>query len=190
MGELWPVPPVPGWSSFFNLLTLTSSGLIHHNDSMDRLIPRGFLHFNRADVQIPKYTWDLRARKCSTLEVGGEARRWQMCGGGCSLSLWHDTSPLCVRGCLASITEYLVSGGDQIIALFFIPSPPPPSPRTQQPIISKSGGIFANLILIFQIFLLTNEQGLRHLVSINTLTSTHITSARQINPKIMFLSTA
>ena len=22
---------------------------------MDRLIPRGFLHFNRADVQIPKY---------------------------------------------------------------------------------------------------------------------------------------
>ena len=98
-------------------------------------------------------------------------------------------SPVC-GGCLASITEYLVSGGDQIIALFFIPSPPPPSPRTQQPIISKSGGIFANLILIFQIFLLTNEQGLRHLVSINTLTSTHITSARQINPKIMFLSTA
>ena len=41
-------------------------------------------------------------------------------------------------GCLASITEYLVSGGDQIIAVFFIPSPPLSSPRTQQPIISKS----------------------------------------------------
>ena len=84
-------------------------------------------------------------------------------------------SPVC-GGCLPSITEYLVSGGDQIIAVFFIPPPPPPSPRTQHPIISKSRGIFANLILIFQIFLLTNEQGLRHLVSINTLTSTHITS--------------
>ena len=58
----------------------------------------------------------------------------------------------------------------------FYSSPTPSSPRTQHPIISKSRGIFANLILIFQIFLLTNEQGLRHLVSINTLTSTHIIS--------------
>ena len=131
-----------------------------------------------------------RGRECGTLKVvEGWLWLWQMCGGGSSLSLWHDTSPLCVRGCLASITEYLVSGGDQIIAVFFILSPPLSSPRTQQPIISKSRGIFANLILIFQIFLLTNEQGLRHLVSINTLTSTHITPARQINPKIMFLST-
>ena len=60
---LWELWPVPGWSSFFNLLTLTSSGLIQHNDSMDRLIPRGFLHFNRADVQIPKYTWDRERRE-------------------------------------------------------------------------------------------------------------------------------
>ena len=187
MGELWAVP---GWSSFFNLLTLTSSGLIHHNDSMDRLIPRGFLHFNRADVQIPKYTWDRERERvwniegCWRLAVTVTDVRRRIF----PVIMTRYKSLVCV-GCLASITEYLVSGGDQIIAVFFIPSPPLSSPRTQQPIISKSWGIFANLILIFQIFLLTNEQGLRHLVSINTLTSTHITSARQINPKIMFLST-
>ena len=153
--------PVPGLSSFSNLLAVTSPVLIHHNDSMDRLSSYQeraayFLHSHWADVQIsPRILERERERE--------RERVSQMCGGGRSLSLWQDNSPQCL-GC---ITEYLVSGGGQIIAVFFI-SPSPPSP-TKQPIISRSRGISANLIPIFQIFLMTNEKGLRHLVSIKTL---------------------
>ena len=119
---------------------------------------RGLLTSYTPTEQMSKYLPEyLRERERERERVS------QMCGGGRSLSLWQDNSPQCL-GC---ITEYLVSGGGQIIAVFFI-SPSPPSP-TKQPIISRSRGISANLIPIFQIFLMTNEKGLRHLVSIKTL---------------------
>ena len=157
LGELWPVP---GWSSFSNLLTLTSSVVIQHNDSMVGLYQGGSY---TSTEQMSKYP-NILERECWCV---GSMVVSQMCGGGWgvfSLSLWHDNSPQCL-GC---ITEYLVSGGGQIIAVFFISPSPPPSP-TKQPIISRSRGISANLIPIFQIFLMTNEKGLRHLVSIKTL---------------------
>ena len=191
MGELWPVP---GWSSFFNLLTLTSSGLIQHNDSMDRLIPRGFLGSDTSTQQMSKYPNILESQRDREKMLSIEG--WRR-GGGCDrcaeedVPCHYDTIQVPCVWRMSSKYNWIFSqwGRSDNCRVFYSSPTPSLSPRTQHPIISKSRGIFANLILIFQIFLLTNEQGLRHLVSINTLTSTHITSARQINPKIMFLST-